>query len=149
MPSSVNDAALPQLPCACGNLRRAARAVTRVYDGELRATGLNATQFTLMQALDRAGPLTQGGLGRLLAIDTTTLSRTLRPLEAKRWIRCDPGADRRERRIDLTAAGRSSLARATPGWERAQRRLRSRLGTRRWKVLGALLSAVAGEAERA
>ncbi|HZD40950.1 MAG TPA: hypothetical protein VE131_09530 [Terriglobales bacterium] len=42
---------LPVLPCACANLRRAARAVTRLYDQELRGTGLNVTQLTLLQAL--------------------------------------------------------------------------------------------------
>lgn len=141
--------ALPLLPCACANLRRAARAVTQLYDGELRDTGLNTQQFTLLQALGSAGPLTQGALGALLAIDSTTLSRTLRPLEVKRWIRSHPGEDRRERQIELTAAGRAELARATRAWERAQQRLRRRLGQGRFDALLSDLSAVAGVARHA
>jgi len=141
--------ALPLLPCACANLRRAARAVTQLYDGELRGTGLNITQFTLLQALASTGPVNQGGLGGLLAIDTTTLSRTLRPLETKRWIRSVPGEDRRERQIELTAAGKAELVRATPAWERAQQRLRRRLGQGRWEALLSDLSAVAGMARHA
>ena len=141
--------ALPVLPCACASLRRAARAVSQLYDDELRPTGLNTAQFTLLTALASGGPVTQGRLGWLLAIDSTTLSRTLRPLEAKGWIGRASGEDRRERRIDLTVAGRRLLAAATPAWERAQGRLRARLGARKWVALLADLSRVAGDARRA
>lgn len=134
------------MPCACGSLRRAARAATQLYDRELRGTGINTAQFGLLSALAHVGPVTQGRLGRLLALDSTTLSRTLRPLEAKRWIRREPGKDRRERQLELTGAGRSQLERATPGWERAQRRLRDRFGRDRWEALLAELAAVAGAA---
>lgn len=138
--------ALPRLPCACANLRRAARATTQLYDRELRGTGMNTAQFTLLQTLASAGPVTQGRLGRLLALDSTTLSRTLRPLEAKRWIRCEAGKDRRERRLVLTGAGRSQIDRALPAWECAQRRLKGRLGEQRWEALLAELSTLAGVA---
>jgi len=136
--------ALPRLPCACAVLRRASRAITRVYERRLRGTGLNIAQFTLLQALAHVGPITQGRLGRLLALDSTTLSRTLRPLEAKRWLRCGSGKDRRERQLELTEAGRSQLGRATPAWERAQQELRGRLGGERWETLMGELSMIAG-----
>ena len=135
---------VPALPCACASLRRAARAVTQLYDTHLRPTGLSTPQFTLLQLLETAGPLTQGRLGRLLALDTTTLSRTLRPLEAKRWISRRAGEDRRERRIELTTAGRTHLQRAAPAWEAAQRRLRSRVGEAQWARLLTDLSMLAG-----
>jgi DNA-binding MarR family transcriptional regulator len=90
------------------------------------------------------GSVTQGALGRLLALDSTTLSRTLRPLEARSWISVEPGEDRRERRIELTTRGRTVLDSATPAWERAQHRLRSRVGARAWETLLADLSRVAG-----
>ncbi len=68
---------VPMLPCACTNLRRAARAVTQLYDRELRGTGLGVTQFTLWQALAQAGELSQGRLGNGLPMDSATLTRTL------------------------------------------------------------------------
>ena len=139
---------LPPLPCACASLRRAARAVSQLYDDELRPTGLNTAQFTLLKVLSGGGPVTQGRLGRLLAIDSTTLSRTLRPLEARRWIAVEAGEDRRERQIELTGTGRRVLTSATPAWERAQHRLRSRLGAGAWTTLLAELSRVAGVARR-
>ncbi len=139
--------ALPSLPCACANLRRAARATTQLYDRALRRTGMKTAQFTLLQALAIVGRVTQGRLGRLLALDSTTLSRTLRPLAAKRWIRSEPGKDRRERQFELTAAGRSQLDRATPAWERTQRNLKDRFGPERWETLLNELSALAGVAQ--
>ena len=101
-------------------------------------------QFTLLQVLATVGPVTQGRLGRMLALDSTTLSRTLRPLESKRWIRCDPGEDRRERRLELTGAGKTQLEKAKPAWERAQARLKRRLGGERWESLLHELALLAG-----
>jgi len=136
---------VPALPCACANLRRAARAVTRDYEAALKGTGLTPTQHTLLQALDLLGLSPQGALGELLAIDSTTLTRTLRPLERAGWVR-GSGADRREVRWALTPLGRRRLERARPAWERAQARLRTRLGAETWARLAADLAAVAGAA---
>lgn len=138
--------ALPALPCACASLRRAARAVTRDYERALRGTGLNPTQFTLLQTLELVGPSAQRALGELLALDSTTLTRTLGPLEHAGWIRAGAGSDRREVRWSLTSAGGRRLARATPAWERAQGRLRTRLGAAPWARLSADLAAVAAAA---
>ena len=93
---------LPALPCACANLRRAARAVTRGYEAALKGTGLTPTQHTLLQALDLLGLSPQGALGELLAIDSTTLTRTLRPLE-----RAGSAPDAARRRGVGEARGRS------------------------------------------
>ena len=132
---------LHNLPCACASLRRAARAVTHHYDEALRPVGIRITQFTLLQMLARIGPLTQGALGAQLAMDSTTLSRTLRPVEEAGWIRSRPGRDRRERYVELTKAGLRTLHRVTPAWETAQRDLRHRLGEGAWGDLGPLLTA--------
>lgn len=146
MPRTPPPGSLPPLGCACANLRRAGRAVTQLYDEALRGEGLRATQFTLLQVLARMGSVTQGVLAGALAADSTTLSRTLKPLEQARWIRSFPGGDRRERHIELTPAGRRVLERATPAWEAAQRQLRDRLGERDWRALEALTAATAAAA---
>lgn len=140
---------LPVLPCACANLRRAARAVTRLYDQELRRTGLSVTQFTLLQALALAGELSQGRLGDMLAVDSTTLTRTLANLRASGWVSDRSGADRRVRLIALTAPGRRQLEWSTPSWERAQERLRRILGDPRWEALRELTHRVVGSAREA
>lgn len=141
---------LPVLPCACANLRRAARAVTRLYGAMLRGTGLNVPQFTLLQVLQRqsALPMTQAALGEILALDSTTLTRTLAPLVERRWIRSRPGADRRAREWTITEAGQRAFARAQPRWVRVQDRLRTRLGDERWESLLAELTSVAAAVKR-
>lgn len=123
------------LPCACANLRRAARAVTQLYDRHLRSAGLRVTQFTLLQALSRSGLLRQGRLGDVLALDSTTLTRTLSLLRRAGWIRSTVGADRRERYWELTPSGRKRLDRALPKWEAAQTELKRRLGGASWNAL--------------
>ncbi len=140
---------LPALGCACASVRRAARAVTRLYDEALRGAGLRITQFTRLQALERTGTSPQGALGELLALDPTTLSRTLRPLADAGWIRAARGPDRREVCWTLTPAGRRRLARARPAWARAQARLRTELPPKHWALLIEDLAAVAAAAGRA
>ncbi|MCB1036348.1 MAG: MarR family transcriptional regulator [Acidobacteria bacterium] len=134
------------MPCACAILRRAARAVTQLYDRELRKSGVSPPQLTLLQALSKTGEVTQGALGELLALDSTTLSRTLKPLEQMGWISNRPGRDRRERWLALTADGRNQLERSQPAWDQVQDRLRERLGAEAWEELLPLLARVAAAA---
>jgi DNA-binding MarR family transcriptional regulator len=136
-------APLPPLACACASLRRAARAVTQAYNAELKKAGLNPTQFTLLQFLSRLGEASQGKLGELLAIDTTTLTRTLESLRKSGWIRARAGDDRRQRLWSLTPAGDRQRADAAPHWEAAQVRLRARLGAGRFQSLLSELAHVA------
>jgi DNA-binding MarR family transcriptional regulator len=141
------DAMLPVLPCACANLRRTARAVTRMYNRELRATGLELTQFTLLMALNLTGETTQGDLGKLLALDTTSLTRMLRLLTKRGWIGVKAGEDRRQRLLRLTPSGRQKLQRSRPHWERAQKRLKRSLGEPSWSQMGGLLAEVTRASE--
>lgn len=134
---------LPVLPCACAQLRRASRAVTRMYSRELRPSGLEFTQFTLLMALDLTGEITQKGLGRVLAMDSTTLTRTLASLVERGWVKANEGEDRREKRLGLTSAGRRKLEQARPHWERAQKKLREALGEKEWALMSGLLVGVA------
>ncbi len=131
----MNQRTLPALPCMCASFRRAARALTQVYEDALRPTGLRATQFTVLQALSLAGEVTQGGLGRLLAMDSTTLTRTLEIMSQRGWIGKRRGADRREWRLRLSKAGTIQLKRALPHWEKVQARLRLQFGETEWNEL--------------
>jgi DNA-binding MarR family transcriptional regulator len=143
------DGLLPELPCACANLRRTARAVTRMYNQELRATGLELTQFTLLMALNLTGETTQGNLGKLLALDTTSLTRMLRFLTKRGWIGVKTGADRRQRLLRLTPSGRQKLEQSRPHWEQAQRRLQRGLGAQTWARMAGLLAEVTRASEAA
>jgi|ERR1700730_1927652 DNA-binding MarR family transcriptional regulator len=126
---------LPDLSCMCANLRRASRALTQLYDEALRPLGLRVTQFTILQVLSRAGEVSQGEVGRILAMDSTTLTRTLRIIGREGWIAERRGMDRRERLLRLAKAGRYQFNHALPLWEKAQAQLGRQLGDKRWQDL--------------
>ena len=124
-----------ELPCACQNLRRLTRVVTRIYDQELRTAGVEIAQFGLLTALAAVGEANQKRLSAGFAMDSTTLTRTLGLLRKQGWVRAMRGKDRRERLFSLTGAGKRQLAMARAHWERAERRLRKELGEAGWKNL--------------
>jgi DNA-binding MarR family transcriptional regulator len=127
--------ALFELPCACQNLRRLTRIVTRIYDQELRKAGLEITQFGLLTALAATGEANQKRLSAGLAMDSTTLTRTLGLIRKQGWVRVRRGKDKRERLFGLTRAGKRQLTVAQPYWERAEHRLRQELGDAGWKSM--------------
>ena len=124
----MTESLLPSLPCMCASLRRASRTLTQLYEDALRPVGLRATQFTVLQTLSLAGEVTQGKLGQILAMDSTTLTRTLTIMGRRGWIAKRRGEDRREWRMRLSKAGETQLKQALPHWEKAQTRLRRQLG---------------------
>jgi DNA-binding MarR family transcriptional regulator len=115
--------------CLCLHLQRAARAVARRFDAAFRPLGLTNGQFSLLMALNRPLPAAMGGVAALLAMDRTTLTAALKPLERRGLVAVtvDP-ADRRGRRLALTAAGRGLLGAAVPIWEREHAAVEARLG---------------------
>src|ERR1700730_3472937 len=132
--------ALFELPCACQNLRRLSRVVTRIYDQELRRAGLEITQFGLLNALAAVGEANQKRLSAGFAMDSTTLTRTLGLLGKQGWVRARRGKDRRERLFRLTQEGQRQMTTAQPHWERAERRLRKELGDVGWKNMKTTVS---------
>ena len=117
--------------------------MTKLYNQELHATGLEVTQYTLLMALGLKGEAPQGELGKLLALDTTTLTRMLKPLQKSGWIAERPGRDRRQRLLRLTASGREKLHSSRPHWERAQASFKQRLGAPVWSRMDTMLAEVA------
>jgi DNA-binding MarR family transcriptional regulator len=103
--------------CLCLATQRAARALARRFDTALRPVGMTSGQFSLLNALNRPEPPTIGSVASLLAMDRTTLTANLKPLERQGLIesRVDE-KDRRGRRLSLTDLGRDSLAAAFPIW---------------------------------
>ena len=129
-------------PCLCAALRQASRAVTRIYDAELRGTGLRSTQHSLLRLLDRVGEVRQGDLGEMASLDETTLTRNLRPLQKGGWVTIRAGADRREKLVAITEAGKTKMEQARPAWSRAQERMKQALPGGTWDLLFAALPEV-------
>jgi DNA-binding MarR family transcriptional regulator len=121
--------------CACFKVRKAARAVTKIYEEVLRPIGLRATQFSLLMAARVIGPVTVVKMAQVTVMDRTTLTRNLQILEKRGFIEIKPGEDRREREVTLTALGMEVLAKAVPLWEEAQDRVRQGLGEEKMRNL--------------
>ena len=103
--------------CLCLHAQRAARAVARRFDEALRPVGLRSGQFSLLISLNRPEPPTVGSVADLLAMDRTTLTANLKPLERRGLLTVTPDAqDRRARRLTLTDDGLSLLEQAIPIW---------------------------------
>jgi DNA-binding MarR family transcriptional regulator len=134
--------ALFALPCACQNLRRATRIITRIYEQELKNAGLEITQFGILTALATAGEVNQKRLSEGFVMDSTTLTRTLDRMQKQGWISVKPGKDKRKHLFSLTAAGKRQIAKAKPHWSLAESRLRSELGENGWKEMEKAVSLV-------
>jgi DNA-binding MarR family transcriptional regulator len=130
-------------PCLCNALRQAARAVSRLYDDELRAVGLRTTQYTLLRIICEVGELRQSDLSGLMALEETTLSRNLRAVVKSGWVTIHAGNDRREKLVTITPAGVAKLKDARPAWTKAQKQMKSLLKDELWHKLLAVLPNVA------
>ena len=140
MPSTIDqsfdrDCDLMARDCALFAVRRLARAVTLHFDSHLASAGLRGTQLNLLVAIARSRGASLTILGERLGMDRTALTHALRPLQREGWVLNQTSADRRERNVALTAAGRRAIARAMPLWRAAQRSIEVASGDGRWPVL--------------
>jgi DNA-binding MarR family transcriptional regulator len=114
--------------CLFQRTRVAARAVTRLYDDELRPTGLRATQANVHAMIAAKGELSISALSEELGMDRTTLTRNLKPLEQRKLLSVSPEGRHRTRTVSLTPAGEAMLAEVAVVWERTQSALERSLG---------------------
>lgn len=131
----------PAKPQGCTHfrLRRLQRRVAQLYDAELAGAGLKTTQYSLLSAVQRLGPLRPGDLAQAMTLDASTLTRNLKPLLAAGWLVLEPGADARSRLVRITDAGRDKRQEAQRRWRQAQEHLNQLLGTDTVVALHALL----------
>jgi DNA-binding MarR family transcriptional regulator len=123
--------------CVCTALRKASRALTRLYDDALAPHGLTTTQFALMRVLAREGELVLSTLASRLVMDRTTLYRAVGPLERQGWIEVHD-ADRGRKRLALiTNLGRARIGEAETAWRQIQAEVFDRLGAEAWRDLTA------------
>ncbi len=117
----------------------AARALTSVYDEHLKPTGLRATQLAVLWAVVSTGNGTVGKLAKMIAMDDSSLTRTLKLLERGKLVSLRAGRDRREKQVQATARGRKAFSSAMPLWERAQREMLNRLEGKHLRAMNSML----------
>ena len=122
----------PLSPCVCHTLRRVTRAVTQLYDDALRPSGLRVTQFSILATIARMGEANLRQLEDALALDQTTLTRSLNLLERDGVTERVPHPDGRIKAMRLTPKGRKALEIARPLWARAQAHVLRELRPKAW-----------------
>jgi len=129
--------------CLCLHVQRAARVLARRFDDALRPFGLTNGQFSLLMSLNRPEPPPMGPVASLLAMDRTTLTAALKPLERQGLldVKKDP-SDGRGRILVLTDKGRSLLARAVPVWQSTHKEIESQAPAIDWDLLRATLHSI-------
>ncbi len=136
--SEKNSVQAPSV-CVCMNVRRASRAITKIYDQALEGSGLKVTQFSLLKNIDDKGPLNVSALAKLLMLDRTTLVRNLKPLESAQFIENTSSQDSRERQLTITEHGHETVLKALPHWKSVQRQIKKQIDP---EVLSSLSLAV-------
>jgi DNA-binding MarR family transcriptional regulator len=126
---------LQTLPCYCATLRQAARAASVLYAEVIGSRDVPATQFTILQVLEKAPELTTTQLAALIGMDQTTATRTLALVKKSGLAKDAVGEDRRQRRWSLTAEGHAQIQKLRPRWEAAQRAFEKRLGREQAQAL--------------
>jgi len=122
-------------PCICFNLRKAARAITQIYDNMFREIGLTAGQLSILRSLDMIGPMTVCQLSEAMATDRTTITRNLKPLEREKLIFIKTGYDRRSREIEVSKRGQELMHKAGGIFKGFQERLYKDVGKEKMEKL--------------
>jgi DNA-binding MarR family transcriptional regulator len=125
--------------CACFDLRKTTRAVSRLYDDCLRPLGLNITQYSLLRVIEGTPQISVSTLGRYMVMDRTSITRALAPLERDELVRSRAGSDKRTRIVSLSKKGAKLLANAKPRWDEAQKTFLDLIGDQRWTAMHGLL----------
>jgi len=127
-------------PCNCLNLRRASRAVSHFYDKVLEPCGVSVAQLALLRHIELAEMNTISELAKLMRIDRTTLNRNMKPLAEAGLISICSGKDSRTKQVNLTPAGRKTIAKGWELWGEAQTAIKEYLGDEDLVKLTNLLS---------
>ena len=118
--------------CASFNFRRAARAVTSLFDEALEASGIRSTQFTILVGIAKIQPASMSAVARVLVIDRTTLTRSLRLLQKEGFLTISERSKMRQRFVSLTPKGEKALGLALPLWRRIQSHFIDAIGSDYW-----------------
>jgi DNA-binding MarR family transcriptional regulator len=129
--------------CASLNFRRTSRIVTRMYDTAMQESGVRSTQFAILVGIAKLQPVAMGNLAKVLMLDSSTLTRSLRLLEKEGMIEISTRAAMRQRFLKLTHSGQKALQRSLPLWRAVHARFVAAVGADYWLKLRNELESIA------
>jgi len=131
--------------CASFNFRKATRAVTQLFDNALKPAGLRSTQLVVLLAAGIYENSTMSQLADIVSADRTTLTRALKPLVLKGYLKYVSGKDKRQTSVELTDKGHKVILKSIPYWTKAQNHVIKSLGQKNWENLRIALDKVGGQ----
>ena len=135
-------------PCTCAQLRKAARAVTLLYDDAFKSSGLLSTQLGVLHTIYNSESIKITHLAKEIDTDRTTLTRNLAVLERRGFVNISSGEDHRTRIVTISNKGRNAVGKAIPLWSKAQHKVREEMGENAWRNLMENLSLFVKAADR-
>jgi DNA-binding MarR family transcriptional regulator len=126
------------LPCACTTLRKASRAMGRLYDEAMADTGMTVNQYAILRQIERGAAQPLSRLAEALVMDRTSLYRAIAPLERQGWVSIE-AEGKRTKIATLTPAGHAAMTAAAPDWRKAQRDFVAAMGVEAWAAMAATL----------
>lgn len=142
-PETTPDTQTPTMakPQGCTNLklRQFMRRVAQHYDAEMNQVGLKTTQYSLLTAVEKFGPIRPMDLASSMKMDASTLTRNLKPLADAGWVTVSAGADARSRLVSMTQVGLQKRAEGKRKWKKAQDSINALLGIGNVAALHALI----------
>lgn len=137
----------PKRDCYCINLRRAANAVSTVYDAHLARLGITVNQYSILRGTERIAPCSVSELAAHLGLDRTSLVRMLKPLVSQGMILDQAEKGRRSRQLCLSPAGQTLIQEARPLWQKAQEAVEQCIGRTQTEMLMDTLTQLEAAAE--
>jgi len=132
---TILDQGMSAGTCTCGELRKAARAITLLYDNAFKSSGLLSTQFNVLQSIYNIDSIRISDLANKLGMDRTTLTRNLSVLERQGFIGISQGNDHRTRIVTATHKGRNAVGKTILLWNEIQRKVKQKMGEDSWHEL--------------
>lgn len=133
-------------PCVATTVRKANRALTRLYESALAQHGLSLAQYSLLDTLARAKELPLARLAEREMLDRSSLTRALVPLERDGLVGVSDGPGR-SRVARLTEEGTARIKAARKSWAVTQGAMVSRIGIKNWEALAPWLSQISTQAD--
>ena len=127
----------------CAVLRRAARRITEFYDRFLKPSGLTATQFFVLVAVDAGEDVSIKKIAARFIMNRTTATRCLQSLKTAGFVTMETSSkDGRALALEMTDKGARALKIAVPLWRHAQAAFDKANGADSAKALRAALNGI-------
>lgn len=129
-------------PCYCINLKRATNSITKFYDKKLEGAGLTASQFSLINDIRLLKTCSKAELSAYAKLDRSTITRNLKVLRDKGYVKDSSTNESRESQISLTDLGLEKIRSGNMSWKEAQEYINERIGSENMAQFKKILEAI-------